>query len=140
MLRAVVDSPMERRIYHIQKLMSEDLARQWSLEEMANRVGLSVPRFKHLFKEITGLPPMTFLFKLRLKKARDLLAQKDSFLQIKEIRRQCGIYSEDRFSKEFKKVYGLSPVAYRERAFSESIDSNTRSGTFSRLMTLSEDK
>lgn len=104
----------DRRIFHIEKRLTESLDHPWTVEEMARAVRLSASHFKQLFKRKTGSSPMAYLHNLRLKKAREQLSDTQSFLQIKEIAANCGFTNDSHFSREFKKTYGIAPVKFRE--------------------------
>lgn len=105
--------PMDRRVFHIKSHLSQNLGRSWCVEEMADSVKLSPSRFKQVFKENTGISPMSYLFGLRLTKARELLSDTHGFLQIKEICAICGLMNESHFARDFKKLYGKTPTQFR---------------------------
>lgn len=62
---------------------------------------------------------MNYLRDLRLKKARQLLEESDSFSTIKEIRLAVGILNDSHFTRDFKKKYGLAPSEYRNDFWSK---------------------
>jgi AraC-like DNA-binding protein len=107
---------MDRRIFHVKEQLSQTLGRSWTVQEMASSVGLSVPRFKQLFKEKVGISPMVYLLELRLEKAREMLADTHSFLQIKEIGVKSGLTNDSHFTREFKKKFGVTPTEFREHS------------------------
>lgn len=104
---------MDGRIFHIREALLNNLSYHWTIEEMALKIGLSVPHFQKLFKSNVGLPPMTFLQEKRLEKARELL--EETFLQIQEIRLQVGMPHDSHFTRDFKKKYGENPTQYRRQ-------------------------
>ncbi|MBW7457649.1 helix-turn-helix domain-containing protein, partial [Paenibacillus sepulcri] len=65
------------------------------------------------FKQHTGMTPVTFLLKLRLDKARQLLRERQE-LTTQQIAASVGLQDPLYFSKQFRRFYGLSPSAYRE--------------------------
>jgi AraC-like DNA-binding protein len=103
---------MDGRIFHIKERLLCDLQRHWTIKEMAQEVGLSVPHFQKLFKTNVGSPPMTYLQELRLEKAGEFL--RETFLQIQEIRLEVGISQDSYFTRGFKKKYGISPTQFRK--------------------------
>ena len=103
---------MDGRIFHIKEALQENFSRHWTIEEMAQETGLSVPHFQKIFKSNVGLPPMTFLLNSRLEKARELL--ENTFLQIQEIGSKVGIPHDSHFTRDFKKKYGITPTEYRK--------------------------
>jgi AraC family transcriptional regulator of arabinose operon len=102
---------MDRRIeLVISKIESDPGACQ--LSKLAGLVNLSPSRLRHLFKQETGTTPGQYLKAVRLAEAERLL--RTTFLSIKEIINQLGLLTSAHFVRDFKKVYGTSPTAYRK--------------------------
>ena len=106
---------MDRRIFLIQDLLSQSLDRCWTVKEMATTVRLSVPHFNKLFRSEIGCSPIAYLHRIRLAKARELLSEPGCFLQIKEIALKVGMPNASQFSREFRKLTGLSPAGFRKK-------------------------
>jgi AraC-like DNA-binding protein len=94
--------------------MQDDPSRNLTLGEMAQSVNLSPPYFCYLFKTITGTPPAKYLKSLRMQQAATLLTT--TFLSVKEIVRRVGCTDDSHFVRDFKRIYGLTPSAYRNSA------------------------
>ena len=77
------------------------------IEEFASRCGMSVSGFHHHFKEITQLSPLQYQKSLRLMEARRLIQANDA--QIAQIAMQVGYESPSQFSREYKRLFGISP-------------------------------
>lgn len=107
---------MDNRVELIIALMKADLRRELSTEMLARYVNLSVSRLQHLFKLETGMTLVRYRNMLRINRARDLL--ETSLLSIKEIRARVGINERSHFVREFKNIYGLTPIQYRTASFS----------------------
>ena len=116
---------MDGRVFHLRKLFLSDLARIWSIEEMARSVELSPPHLHKLFKSNLGISPLAYLHNLRLEKARELL--ETTFLQIKQIANQTGLHDDSHFTRDFKGRFGLAPTKYREHCW-EREQSNPLAG------------
>lgn len=106
--------PMDRRIFHIKNMLSQDLGRSWSVEKMALAAEMSVSYLQRLFKEKTGVTPMAYLNDLRLEKAREMLADPNCFLLIKKIAFMVGLKNNSHFTQDFKAKFGMTPTKYRE--------------------------
>jgi AraC-like DNA-binding protein len=78
---------------------------------MASAVNLSRWRLCHLFKEGMRTSPQRFLTRVRLEKARKLLATE--FLTVKEVMNQVGMPDASSFARSFKAAYGVTPKQYR---------------------------
>lgn len=86
---------------------------KWTTHELAEKVGMSRSSFTQRFKNIMGVPPLTYLTTYRLcLAARQLRLQHNSIGQISEL---VGYTSNSTFSQAFKRVYGVSPKTYREQ-------------------------
>ncbi|MGE4421846.1 MAG: cupin domain-containing protein [Pseudodesulfovibrio sp.] len=87
-------------------------AHAWTVEGLARKAGMSRARFADRFTEQIGVPPIAYLTRWRLAKARDLLARTN--LGLEEVAGRCGYASGASFSRRFKLEYGQGPGAYRK--------------------------
>ncbi len=83
-----------------------------SVDDVAHAVGLSRRRLYYLFKRYVGDRPGELLERLRLRKARRLLAQTD--LKVSSIAAECGYTNRVAFHRAFKRRLRISPAAYRQ--------------------------
>ncbi|MET0621631.1 MAG: helix-turn-helix domain-containing protein [Pyrinomonadaceae bacterium] len=102
---------MDYRVLQVIDLMTGELQREVSLDELARGVGLSLSRLHCLFRNETGMSPARYRRLLRIEKAKELL--ETTHLNIKQIRIIVGIDDRSHFEREFKKLYGLTPVRHR---------------------------
>ena len=107
---------MAERVKRIIEMMQDNPSRNLTLGEMAQSVNLSPPYFCYLFKTITGTPPAKYLKSLRMRQAATLLTT--TFLSVKEIVRRVGCTDDSHFVRDFKRMYGMTPSAYRNSALS----------------------
>jgi transcriptional regulator GlxA family with amidase domain len=105
---------MDARVKHVIALFNKDLASRLSEERVSKHVNLSSARLRQLFKKETGLSPIKYLKRLRMKNAAKLL--RSSFLSIKEVASQCGSGDTSHFVRDFRKHYGLRPTEFRTRS------------------------
>ena len=94
--------------------MHEAPARRWTLQELAEQVGMSRSSFAQRFKETVGESPMEYLTRWRMMLAGERLeSSRDS---VGAIALALGYESESAFSTAFKRMMGCSPRQYgRER-------------------------
>jgi AraC-like DNA-binding protein len=97
----------ENRLLAVLAMMREDLARSWTLEELAREATLSVPHFSELCRIQTGMPPLALLIRLRLQRAMELLQQGGH--NVAEAARAVGYEDPFYFSRLFKKHIGVPP-------------------------------
>ncbi|MDD2485225.1 MAG: AraC family transcriptional regulator [bacterium] len=81
------------------------------IADIAAQAGLNRSYFCRIFKEGTGLPPMSYLLNVRMRRAANLL--KSTELTVNEVAVSVGYGDQLVFSKAFRKTYGCSPLAYR---------------------------
>jgi AraC-like DNA-binding protein len=101
------------RIARVLNLIHGDYARPLSAEEMARRAGLSVTVFHQSFKLVTATSPLQYLKRVRLDRARQLMAH-DGY-NAGTAARAVGYESPSQFSREFKRLFGVSPVEEAEQ-------------------------
>lgn len=104
---------MDTRIFQLCEQLSENLAHNWTLEEMAKAINASESHFIKLFKNATGNPPIAWLRDERLKEACKLL--EGDWEHINHIALKVGMPNESHFTRDFKNKYGLTPTAYRKQ-------------------------
>ena len=85
--------------------------RQWSVEELARACCLSRSAFAMRFLARVGTPPATYLARVRLDVAADLL--RETSLPVNHVAERVGYTSEAAFSRAFKQRYGKPPARWR---------------------------
>lgn len=84
-----------------------------SLEEVANRVHVSACYFSLIFKQEVGMTFIDYLVKVRIEKAKELLAVPGSLSY--EVAYQVGYNNPTYFSRLFKKHAGISPTEFKNQ-------------------------
>lgn len=87
--------------------MPIDLARMWTLTELARACALSRTSFSKHFRVIAGMPPFTYLTEWRMRHAEHELRRDGS--SVVKVALSVGYNSEAAFSIAFKRVMGHSP-------------------------------
>jgi AraC-like DNA-binding protein len=98
------------------EFMRAHCAEQFTLAQVADRVGLTSSRLRHLLREQTGAPFRVHLMEFRLRIAEILLG--DCKQRVSQIAYGCGYESVASFSREFKRRFGMCPSRYRRAKFS----------------------
>lgn len=81
---------------------------------LARRFAMSERNFSRRFRQETGMSPSGFLEKARLEAARRWLAS--SALPLESVARKSGFSSAGHLNQAFRKVMGVTPLAYRKAA------------------------
>lgn len=92
---------------------------QWRVAQMAEIAGVSSPSLERLARRTLGLPPQQLLQRLRLEHAVMLITQ--TSMSMGNIAAECGFYDQSSFTRQFRKVLGLTPGAYRRAGESKPV-------------------
>ena len=105
-LFALADKQMSAAI----SAMHENPAHRWTIQELAERAGMSRSTFALKFKQTVGASPMQYLTRWRMLLAGDRLTNYSDPISV--ITLSLGYESESAFSTAFKRVMGCSPRQY----------------------------
>ncbi|WP_018752898.1 helix-turn-helix domain-containing protein [Paenibacillus sanguinis] len=98
---------------HIQQAMTyieDHLNESISRSELADIAGIHPDHFSRMFKKQTGTSPKEYITRLRMEKAKSLLAKSPA--SIMEVARSVGFEDPYHFSRRFKQMVGIAPSAY----------------------------
>nr|WP_286936028.1 AraC family transcriptional regulator [Achromobacter sp. UBA4530] len=101
------------RIGRSLRLIHAEYARPLDVTRLANEAGMSVPSFHSHFKAVTQVSPMQYVKSTRLHQARLLMVRQD--LTAESASQAVGYTSPSQFSREFKRLFGLTPAAEARR-------------------------
>ncbi len=107
------------RIAKALRRIHSDYHNDLDVETLAREAGMSLAVFHAQFKAVTSTSPMQYVKTTRLHHARLLMAQDG--LNVSAAAAHVGYESASQFSREFKRLFGLSPIdeARRIRAVTE---------------------
>jgi two-component system response regulator YesN len=95
------------------QFIEENYQQRITLADIAEHVNFSTNYLCKTFKAKTGTNVISYINNLRMKKAGELLKQKDSM--VKEVAICVGIDDQLYFSRMFKKHYGISPSEFKSK-------------------------
>ncbi len=93
--------------------VKENFAKTITLKDISALTGLSEAYFSHIFASATGIGFSSYVKKVRLDTAADLIKSTD--LSFKEICYLSGFKNTNYFTDSFRKEFGVSPVTYRRQ-------------------------
>lgn len=96
------------------RLIHENPAAQWSLDELARRVGASRSVLAERFANKVGRPPMDYLACWRVHLAGHLMKRRH--LTVEQAAAQVGYASSQSFGRAFKRVTGMPPAHWRRHS------------------------
>ncbi len=88
--------------------------RDLSLDEIAEKVGLSKFYFAREFRNLTGHTVVSYINILRCENAKRMLAE--NRLSVGEIGRACGFSNQSYFTRAFTAITGTRPGEYRKQS------------------------
>lgn len=94
--------------------MRDRLADPLSLQDMARIACLSSYHFDRIFHQTTGIPPVQFLYALRIERAKRLLLTTPR--TVTDVCYEVGYNSLGTFTRRFTQLVGLSPRKFRSLA------------------------
>ncbi|HKT97182.1 MAG TPA: AraC family transcriptional regulator [Paraburkholderia sp.] len=101
------------RIGRSLRLIHAGFAQSLDVAQLAGEAGMSVPSFHSHFKAITQVSPMQYVKSTRLHQARLLMVRQN--LSAEAASHAVGYTSSSQFSREFKRLFGLTPAAETRR-------------------------
>lgn len=99
------------KIEIIYKFINTNFYRQISLDEIADKVSMTVPAFCRYFKKVTGKTFTKLVNEYRVVHATKLLAESQE--SITDVCFACGFNNFSHFNKLFKEFTGKTPLKYR---------------------------
>ena len=103
------------RLRAVVEYIEEHLDAGPSLDQLAAVARLSAYHFARQFKTATGLPPHQFVIMRRVERAKHLL-QARTGLSLAEVAAHAGFSDQSQFSRQFKRVTGVTPGQFRRSA------------------------
>jgi transcriptional regulator GlxA family with amidase domain len=107
-------------IRELQIWIAEHLGARLSVEDLADRMSMSVRNFERVFTREVGATPSHYVLRMRVEAARRLLERTDRGL--KQVASAAGFGSVDVMRRGFVRVLGLTPRRYRELALPSGRD------------------
>lgn len=106
LLRGLADERLAAALRRIH----EDVARPWTVAQLAQEAALSRSAFFERFSRALGVAPMTYLLAWRMALAKRLLRQREA--RVADIAERIGYGSASAFSVAFARHVGLPPARY----------------------------
>jgi len=101
----------QKLVDRVKLVLASDLARRWTLAEIAAEVRGSPVYLTQVFQQVEGLPLYRYQLRLRLARALDLLPHYDDLTALSL---DLGFSSHSHFSAAFRATYGRSPSEFRQ--------------------------
>lgn len=108
-LKALAGSDQQfYRITSVLGLIHRNPEKEFTTELLAKKAGMGLSTFHHIFKQVAGVSPIQYVKHIRLDRARWLMANEGLTAGVAAT--QVGYASASQFSREFKRMFGATPV------------------------------
>jgi transcriptional regulator GlxA family with amidase domain len=101
-------------IRDLQIWIAEHLERKLSVDDLAERMSMSVRNFERVFTREVGSTPSQYVLQMRVEAARRELERTDDGL--KQVASHAGFGNVDVMRRAFVRLLGITPRRYRELA------------------------
>jgi AraC-like DNA-binding protein len=132
LLRRAIGNPIDtpsgvttgrrRLVERVKLTLAGDLARRWTLAEIAAETGGSPVYLTQVFQQAEGVPLYRYQLQLRLARALSVI---DQYSDLSAMSFDLGFSSHSHFSASFRQAYGCSPSSHRK--FAKDFDSGKES-------------
>lgn len=94
--------------------VEKNYPKEFSMSYLAELCGFSPAHFRRVFLKIMGMTPLEYVNRVRIREACSLLATTE--MPILHVSEASGFGSVSSFNRDFKKIIGSTPYAYRKKS------------------------
>ncbi len=95
-------------------ILKENIYSTLTIEDICKKTAYSKAYLFRIFKAKTGKTIMAYFMELKIKQAKQLLRENE--LSVREISERLAFSTPDYFTKTFKRITRLTPLAYKKRS------------------------
>ena len=99
---------VDRVIAHVDAHMASTI----QAKDLAALINMSKGQFFRAFKVSVGIPPLQYIARRRIERAREMM--KTTSEPLCQIAIACGLYDQSHFCRVFRRLVGQSPRAWRQ--------------------------
>lgn len=106
----------QKAVNDVKKLLEENIFSSLTIDKICETISYSKTYLFRVFKEKTGKTIMQYYLELKINQAKIYLRETD--LSVREIADKLAFNAPNYFTKTFKRITGLAPLAYKKRSSS----------------------
>lgn len=106
----------KKPIDDVTAVLKENIYSALTIDEICEKTNYSKAYLFRVFKGKTGKTIMTYFTELKIEQAKQLLRENE--LSVREISEKLAFNTPDYFTKTFKRMTGVTPLAYKKRSTS----------------------
>jgi transcriptional regulator GlxA family with amidase domain len=99
------------KVHQIQDLVIREPCTEWTVARLAQRIHTSPRNLTRLFNDHAGVPPLTYLRKIRTAAAKELVTNSD--LSLERVAEMTGFASAEQMRRAWKKFEQTRPADAR---------------------------
>ncbi len=103
--------PISSGLFTARQLMRQNSQDPHTLDSLARVASMSAPHFRRMFRQSYGESPIQLLIRDRVRSACGPLESGEQ--SVTEIAFECGFKDSNYFTRQFSKIMGATPTAYR---------------------------
>jgi len=101
------------KLSEVLSYIQQHIQKEMTVSELADVACLHPNYFIRIFKEHMGIPPIQYIARKKIDKAKELLVTTSH--TVNEISYLLSFHDMFHFSKQFKKIAGLTPTEFRKQ-------------------------
>jgi AraC-like DNA-binding protein len=115
---------MRQRLYGLWDAVSANLSHKWTVQELADKLGISPQHLYKVSMRFSGRKPMEMVTQMRMHQAQELLTNTDNL--VKSIAFLLGYSDSFSFSAAFKRYTGYSPREFRRHGGQKALQDSLK--------------
>jgi AraC-like DNA-binding protein/mannose-6-phosphate isomerase-like protein (cupin superfamily) len=104
---------LEMRLGRVLSWIEQNACNKVSMPDLIRQAAMSERTFLRRFREATGCAPIDYVIRARIRRATELLTDRNGVVSITEIAFRCGFQDSNYFSRQFRRHVGTSPRSYQ---------------------------
>lgn len=108
----VLEGTLANKIVKVISEIKNNFMEPINIAKITQDIGMSEASFYQNFKKVTSMSPLQYQKKIRLEEAKQMLLSQN--LAAHEVAFNVGYESASQFSREYSRMYGMSPKAHSE--------------------------
>jgi AraC-like DNA-binding protein len=108
------------RLCSAKEIIESNYRFHYTLQELTQKLNTNEYKLKSGFKQLYQMSIYAFLTSVRIEKAKELLSHTD--IPIKNIAARVGFKDTSNFNRNFKKLTGVAPLAWRRNNVNKLMD------------------
>jgi AraC-like DNA-binding protein len=114
-----MEGTVSNKVVHAISEIKENFNERLNVKDLARMIDMSESSLYQNFKTITSMSPIQFQKKIRLEEAKLMLLNQN--IEASEVAFAVGYESPSQFSREYSRMYGMSPKAHTDFLRTKSV-------------------